>query len=633
MIYINYSQFINKISSDIINYYINNLHGKDQKNKILGRINLLIQKYKIAYSNDEINNLHYLGPIYEDMISYSSRKLTGEIYTHKRIVKYILNSIGYKSKNKIEKKKIVDISCGAGSFLLEALNRLLKKYCIKYNIINIQNSSSELLKKIINKIKKSIYGIDINPIACILCQITLQLALFKFYNRIIKNDSDYPITLFNIENKNSFEHFQKNIYDYVVGNPPYLFIRDIPIDQRNLINILNFKTNRGQYDYYQIFIELGLNILKKKGKLGYIIPDSLLVLSNKSIIREFIINTSCIKELYYIGPSFVNSVVSNIIIILQKIENKDLRNNNEILVKINSEKSENIKKIKQSSLKEWDNRFIIDLNKEEINIIEHLNHNFPKLEDLNNDDSISIKIKRGVELSKKGFIFKCDHCNKFFPLPKKEKNCRFCDQPIKNSQVEKIIIDDPPEKNINDYLPYIYSINRYYIKKYKYINIKKEGIQYKNFNNYIDRIIIRQIGQGRLLCATYIEKICLCSQSFYNLKIKQSESSNLSNYYLLGLINSHLLSFYYTKLFGSYKRLFPRILIEKIRQLPIKIPESQIEKEKANRIRNNIQKLLQLKNNITNEENQRIQKEIDFDIYDLYLIEKKHQEYIENFFN
>ena len=105
-------------------------------------------------------------------------------------------------------------------------------------------------------------------------------------------------------------------YDFIVGNPPYLFIRDIPKVQRQIIKNMNFLTGQGQYDYFQIFIELGIKLLKNRGILGYIVPDSLLALSNRSKIRKYIFDTTIIKEIYHSGPKFEDPVVSNIILIL-----------------------------------------------------------------------------------------------------------------------------------------------------------------------------------------------------------------------------------------------------------------------------------------------------------------------------
>ena len=94
-----------------------------------------------------------------------------------------------------------------------------------------------------------------------------------------------------------------------------------------------------------------------------------------------------------------------------------------------------------------------------------------------------------------------------------------------------------------------------------------------------------------MICATYNDS-ATTSQSYYNLKVKKSPISEFNEMYLLGLLNSQPLSYYFIKSFGSYKKLFPRILIEKLRSLPIKVPESKEERSLANKIINFVKKIM-----------------------------------------
>jgi hypothetical protein len=171
------------------------------------------------------------------------------------------------------------------------------------------------------------------------------------------------------------------------------------------------------------------------------------------------------------------------------------------------------------------------------------------------------------------------------------------------------------------------SIQRYQIRKYKYIEVEKNGINYKNSEIYEDRIIIRQLSQNNLICATYDNNLSLTSQSFYNLKICQSPVKEFNNLYLLGLINSLLLSYYFIQVFGSYKKLFPRILIEKIKDLPIKVPKNDKEKKIALKISEKVKILLNTNESEIIKLNQ-IQREIDGLIFSLYDINYNDRQYI-----
>jgi len=608
---------IKQIVEEYFNKFVEKFEGIEDKKASKNELNLLN------------SNFNSLGKFYEKTLLQKERKVLGEFYTPKSIVRYILDAMGYKDSNNIQPKKLIDISCGSGSFIILAIRVLISSCFKSFNRHDFSEILPEEAKTIVLRIKENIYGIDVNPLACILCQINIHFELFKLM-RIIKNkDKSYHLPLFNIINSNSLAKNDTEQYDYVVGNPPYLFIRDIPNDQKQIIEKGNFNTNNGQYDYYQIFIELGIRLLRSKGILGYIVPDSLLALSNRSILRKYIYNNTKIREIYNIGPQFEEPIVSNIILVLEKESDVQERERNSIKVKFSNQEQ---REIYQNSLKEWDYKFLIHLSDEDIYIINHLNNKFPKLKDLMTKDDFKILLSRGIELTKKGEIILCENCRKYFPIPKKELNCPECKKPLKEEQIEKIIFDSVQNDDKDKFKLFINSINRYQVKDYSFIRIDKKGINYKDFEIYIDRIIIRQLSQNNLICATYDRNLSLTSQSFYNLRICQSPIIEFNNLYLLGIINSKLLSYYFIKLFGSYKKLFPRILIEKIKDFPIKVPENNNEKDLASKIIKKVEILLDLDESEVEKSNI-IQKEIDNLVFELYEIPDVYREPILEFIN
>ncbi len=124
----------------------------------------------------------------------------------------------------------------------------------------------------------------------------------------------------------------------------------------------------------------------------------------------------------------------------------------------------------------------------------------------------------------------------------------------------------------------------------------------------------------------------MTSQSFYNLKVCQSPIKEFNNIYLLGLLNSLLLSYYFIQLFGSYKKLFPRILIEKIKDLPIKVPENEKEKEIASSIIEKVKILLDSDEKESNKFKQ-IQKSIDNLVFILYELPDSQKQHILEYMN
>ena len=565
-------------------------------------------------------DLDIFAKTYEKIIPHSQRKIMGEFFTPVNIVNSILKSVGYTTQNDINDKKLIDLSCGSGSFLVKAAEVLSNK-------LNTQSKLTfEKAKEIIEKMKINIFGIDINPIACILCQINLYFILLNYFDIIFEHDKLYTIPIFNIFNKDALKFEINEKYDFVVGNPPYLFIRAIPEERRKLIEELPLITNKGQYDYYQIFIEIGIKILKKQGKLGYIVPDSLLALSNRKSLRKYIFSNTMIKEIVVVGSGFKDPVVSSIIIVLQKELSGEKRLNNKILIKENLENNPRENLLLQKDMPEWDYKYLIHLNQMDINILKHLNSKFPKLKSLMDDSKFSISINRGVELGKDGKVIFCNQCKKYFPLPKSNLICIKCGAGMNSKNIDKIIVDTLPEDSEDTYELFIYSLNRYSVKEYKYIKMNVDGINYKDLNNYLNRIVIRQLSQENHICAAYEEK-ALSSQSVYNVKIHKSPIEEFNHFYILGLLNSQLLSYYFLKTFGSYKLLFPRILIEKLKTLPIKVPLTQNEREFSNLIKENVKKIIYFKPKNKNQLFQ-VQNQIDYLVNKLYLINEDMNNHI-----
>ena len=91
---------------------------------------------------------------------------------------------------------------------------------------------------------------------------------------------------------------EKGGFDIVIANPPYVRIFKQKQDDsiKNTFKKL-YKSAYKDFDYYVLFFEKGLRILKPNGVLVYITPDKYLVREYGTKIREIMFNYS-IKELF-----------------------------------------------------------------------------------------------------------------------------------------------------------------------------------------------------------------------------------------------------------------------------------------------------------------------------------------------
>jgi type I restriction-modification system DNA methylase subunit len=220
------------------------------------------------------------------------KQCQGAFYTPPRIVDYITDKT-LQQLPSLKNIKIIDPACGCGSFLLNIFY-YLKDHGIKDKDI----------------IENYLYGIDIDPISVEISRLILTLASGTYSSNIHCSD-----TL----DKKSLP-VEMNSFDAVIGNPPYLNIERIDKDKKSYY-LKNYKSAVRRFDLYILFIEQAIEmLLKDNGALGYIIPDKLLTQSYAKGIREIILDQcsiSQIVELKYNGL-FKGANVIPIILICKK---------------------------------------------------------------------------------------------------------------------------------------------------------------------------------------------------------------------------------------------------------------------------------------------------------------------------
>jgi len=76
-------------------------------------------------------------------------------------------------------------------------------------------------------------------------------------------------------------------YNYIIGNPPYVPITELSIDEKKLYKP-RFNTAIERFDLYHIFFEKSLKSLKKRGRLVYITPEKFTYTSTTRPLRQLL---------------------------------------------------------------------------------------------------------------------------------------------------------------------------------------------------------------------------------------------------------------------------------------------------------------------------------------------------------
>lgn len=292
-------------------------------------------------------NRDILGDVYQGYLPPEERKRLGEFYTPKKVIEYILDSVGYKPENKIGGKKILDPACGSGSFLVEAIQRLIEHY----RRLGLGLKNPDDARQIINESVNHIFGLDIHPFACFIAEMNLLFQLIDLYDAVRQKDRYYKLPRLNIYRTDSLipsgealielsrfmdnsrrkmsieetrgaDKIKKIKFDYVVGNPPYVRVDNIPESYRSVYTKFFKDLLIGKWDIYIPFVYKGIEWLDKQGKFGYIVSNKFFLLETGLPLREYVLNNCILEQVIDLSgvDVFAESIPATAIIILHRRE-------------------------------------------------------------------------------------------------------------------------------------------------------------------------------------------------------------------------------------------------------------------------------------------------------------------------
>ncbi len=375
----------------------------------------------------------------------------------------------------------------------------------------------------------------------------LKAQVYKIQNQANKDkdNADYLIQKFTSKLEEPSNVYGNGGFDVVIGNPPYLGGREWKSENGNVYNyfIDRYKVAEYQFDIYALFWEIGIRILKPNGLIGYITPNTWLNNQSNTKLRTYILENTSIHSIvdYSKINVFEQATVLPISTVLEKTKTHvDLTeifvpNENQLILK--NCVPQNI----------W-----IDGNLNIINI------------DLNEDDlKLRDKIENaGVELGKLALV---KFGIKIYETGK--------GRPPQKAEYAKERIFEASSKIDVTYRPYLEGkdIHPYRIEyKNRWLKYGENLAAPRNVDLFEDeRILVRRIVGQTLICA-FANSDYVTSQL---LQIVKPFEQSLSKY-LLGILNSKLIAFYFRKKYNRQDKTFPEIRIYELASLPIKIVDS-----------------------------------------------------------
>ncbi len=234
---------------------------------------------------------------------------------------------------------ICDPACGSGAFLNEALNFLIAEHEYIVELETKLFGSGLAYPDIENSIlENNLFGVDINEESVEIAKLSLWLRTAQ-PRRKLNNLND------NIQCGNSLiddpkvagdkafnwqtafpKVFAKGGFDVVIGNPPYLRVQGIKDSQEEQAKFYekNYKSAKGRYDLYILFIEQSLKLIKNNGKVCLILPHNFINANSGKSIRKMLVDDRNLEGILHFGSNLVFSDANTYTCILTLTHNSDI---------------------------------------------------------------------------------------------------------------------------------------------------------------------------------------------------------------------------------------------------------------------------------------------------------------------
>lgn len=243
---------------------------------------------------------------------------------------------------------ICDPACGSGAFLNEALNFLIAEHTQLDEMQSQLAGSSMVFQNVEHAIlERNLYGVDINPESVEIAKLSLWLRTAQRHRKLnnLNNNIVCGNSLIDGENvsgslkpfswQNAFPQvFERGGFDVIIGNPPYVNAKGENFSQSEKdFYYANYQTAVYQIDTYILFIERLKFLLKNNGLGSYIVPNSWLNNLLLSEVRRFVLDNF---QLQYIvnTPSgvFEDATVDTVIF---GVANNEIRDENIVISQAN----------------------------------------------------------------------------------------------------------------------------------------------------------------------------------------------------------------------------------------------------------------------------------------------------------
>ncbi len=298
-----------------------------------------------------------IGTVYNQYVAERHKHESGMYFTPPPVVEFMLDRIGYRGRGILE-RKLLDLSCGSGTFLVAAARRLLAAHRDYWQAQGHPDIPIEQAEHVIKDLRDALHGIDLNPFACALAEINLLIQVMDLINAGLKTGVPVHVERFHIYSDDSLSFtlatnsvladglsFPVEVlpvtdqikaaigewsggFDFVVGNPPYVRAdendewlrayrervrREHPI--RSVQEVMTLK-----WDLFIPFVAQSAAVLKDGGTMCLITSSAIEKAPYAEALRQQLLTMTRLREVHFFPNLrlFVDAAVENTIFMAEK---------------------------------------------------------------------------------------------------------------------------------------------------------------------------------------------------------------------------------------------------------------------------------------------------------------------------
>ena len=495
--------------------------------------------------------------------------------------------------------RVLDPSCGSGAFLVSTYREMLADLQRSQEARralgeNSRNGSLDIFEQanIINQasvLRHCLFGIDLLPQAVEIAKLALWLQAAKKGEKVADLSSNI-VSGDALAISSIIQKFPpgKSSFDLVIGNPPW----GAEITTAALVEATASLgiDNPDAMDSWELFLLLGLNLLRPGGRLAFVLPDSFLY-PEKARIRRSLVERGRIEKILNLGPGWFGPAVRMGTVLVQFRCGEPMTPSHSLQgTLLAGELRKRVIKgeVPISQIEAQRSREVVAarvLSSDECDIEVFRGRRDDLIIDQIHATSVTLAglctFARGEEVNKAGLLWVCPSClSPTVPGKKKkggeyeDKLCPMCKHKMAETFVQKTsLVSATPGKGIYKQFYDGDDITCRYQKldPRHWIRLDLPGWKSKGNSNYTGpKLLIRQAGVGLLAAIDYTD--ARCPQSVYIYRLK-SEFLDLGwrHEFVLAALLSRTIAYYVFKRWSEVDpdKAHPKMTHTRLGQLPI----------------------------------------------------------------